>query len=295
MAEVCGNITPQEENDLISKLLPTLDGIVKLVALLYSKIEEVKIKYLATLDELYSQISDACIPPGSLDNLILVRNNVVVGLNNLFSKINRVSNAISGVDVFLRVILRLITIFGGVITVATLIRLVPTLIPIPEPISRRLAATTDLTQDIIKKIQFSPKGEQRLVPLIGAVGSSVIAVGLLVNTLKNFICKLNGLDSRIKECGGDPNLLVPVSPEIIEFVEEAEQSDQQSVIETTYKGFIFEIEEVSFSPTVKRKRALAKNQSGITLLQTELSFTTTPDILIQELKFVIDRDNLRAN
>lgn len=295
MAEVCGNITPQEENDLISKLLPTLDGIVKLVALLYSKIEEVKTKYLATLDGLYAQISDACISPDSLDNLILVRNNVVVGLNNLFSKINRVSNAISGVDVFLRVILRLITIFSGVITVATLIRLVPTLIPIPEPISRRLAAATDLTQDIIKKIQFSPKGEQRLVPLIGAVGSSVIAVGLLVNTLKNFICKLNGLDSRIKECGGNPNLLTPVSPEIIEFVEEAEQSDQQSVIETTYKGFIFEIEEVPFSPTVKRKRALAKNQSGITLLQTELSFTTTPDILIQELKFVIDRDNLRAN
>ncbi len=113
-----------KQNDLISKLLPTLDGIVKLVALLYSKIEEVKIKYLATLDELYSQISDACIPPGSLDNLILVRNNVVVGLNNLFSKINRVSNAISGVDVFLRVILRLITIFGGVITVATLIRFI---------------------------------------------------------------------------------------------------------------------------------------------------------------------------
>jgi hypothetical protein len=45
---------------------------------------------------------------------------------------------------------------------------------------------------------------------------------------------------------------------------------------------------------VNRYRAVGKNQSGIVLIQTELSFTLEPQILINELKLIIDRDNLKA-
>jgi hypothetical protein len=61
-----------------------------------------------------------------------------------------------------------------------------------------------------------------------------------------------------------------------------------------YKGFTFQIEEVPFSPTINRKKAIALNQSGITLLETPLSFTTNNQTLIDELKLIIDRDNLKA-
>ena len=81
---------------------------------------------------------------------------------------------------------------------------------------------------------------------------------------------------------------------MISFVEQDVEETESSLLDTTYKGFNFEIEEIPFSPTVNRKRALAKNSDNITLLQSELSFTSTPNILIEELKFVIDRDNLRA-
>jgi hypothetical protein len=84
--------------------------------------------------------------------------------------------------------------------------------------------------------------------------------------------------------------------EVIEFIEQDfVQEQENSYTDTAYKGFSFKIEEVPFSPTVNRRRALAQNSDGITLLQTELSFTSNPDILIQELKLVIDRDNLRAD
>lgn len=90
------------------------------------------------------------------------------------------------------------------------------------------------------------------------------------------------------------NSLTPIPQEIISFIEQDVAEDEESVTETAYRGFSFEIETIPFTPTVNRTRALALNRDGIPLLQTELSFTSTPDILIQELKFIIDRDNLRA-
>ena len=69
--------------------------------------------------------------------------------------------------------------------------------------------------------------------------------------------------------------------------------NEQSIDNTTYQGFIFQIEEVPFSPTVNRLKAIALNQGGIPLLETPLSFTTNRQTLIDELKLIIDRDNLK--
>ena len=115
--------------------------------------------------------------------------------------------------------------------------------------------------------------------------------------VNEFIIKLNSLDDKIKECSSSKSLetpaLEPPSKELIE-ISQAQQQAEKSPNLSTYQGFIFEIEEVPFSPTVNRKRALGKNQDGITLIQTELSFTPSDKVLIDELKFIIDRDNLKA-
>jgi hypothetical protein len=46
---------------------------------------------------------------------------------------------------------------------------------------------------------------------------------------------------------------------------------------------------------IKRKRAVAKNQAGITLLKGEWSFSSNDQILIDELIFYIQSNDLKAD
>jgi hypothetical protein len=46
---------------------------------------------------------------------------------------------------------------------------------------------------------------------------------------------------------------------------------------------------------LKRKRAIAKNRSGVNLLQGEWSFSSIDQILIDELTFYIQTNNLKAD
>ena len=62
----------------------------------------------------------------------------------------------------------------------------------------------------------------------------------------------------------------------------------------TYKGFRLEIETKKYTDTVNQNRAVGKNNSGIILIATEYSFASDPNVLINELKFIIDRDDLKA-
>jgi hypothetical protein len=87
--------------------------------------------------------------------------------------------------------------------------------------------------------------------------------------------------------------LIPLNPDLKE-IAKVQQEASQTLNDTTYQGFIIEIEEVPFSPTVNRRRAVGLNSQGIKLIETELSFTTDRELLINELKLIIDRDNLKA-
>ena len=103
---------------------------------------------------------------------------------------------------------------------------------------------------------------------------------------------LDQIDKYIKQCNVNSGL-ENISKDIND-IANAQLQAQQSQNQITYNGFIIEIEEVPFTPTVTRRRAIGKNQQGIVLIQSELSFTTDNQTLINELKIIIDRDNLKA-
>jgi len=61
-----------------------------------------------------------------------------------------------------------------------------------------------------------------------------------------------------------------------------------------YKGFRLEIETKKYTDTVNQNRAVGLNASGVVLIASEFSFASDPNVLLNEIKFIIDRDNLKA-
>jgi hypothetical protein len=85
--------------------------------------------------------------------------------------------------------------------------------------------------------------------------------------------------------------VVPISDTIKTLSRVQIRSDVNS---GNYKGFVIQIEEEQYTPTVTRRKAVALNTNGIKLLETPLSFTTNNQTLIDELRFIIDQNGLRA-
>lgn len=291
-SEFC-KIPPINDTKSILESLPPLPGINRLVDLINSELANLKTKYTNKITELLAFFSEKDICPSSqqIEKFIITRNNIVNQLSKVYNKVDKLSSTISGVSNGLQGILTAIGIVSGVVRGVTLGS-----IAIPFPIPGAVSSGISAGQTEIEKFKFKNDGSQKLVPIIGGLISADIALKLFANVLRDLICKIEALDISMLECSSEGGVdLVSVPSEIIDFIEQSVNKQENSVIDTDYKGFTFEIEEVPFSPTVNRKRALALNPDGISLLQTELSFTSTPNILIEELKFVIDRDNLRAD
>lgn len=319
MANDFCNIPPSNDTQDIIRLLPPLPGLDKIVQIITKEANKVKTKYIKKAEDMVKSFAEGVCPPkAKIDRFVTIRNNIVESLTRVYDKVDRLSSTISGISRFLAAILIPIKVFQILITALNLVQLVAPIIP--NPVLVKINAGIETGQDFLDKIRFKADGDQRLVPLVNGVIAANIATKLFANVLRDLVCKIDALDISMLECypevalpEGSSDLplaereqikgeltselqsqLIPIPSRLTDFIAESVRVQENSVTETAYRGFEFVIEEVPFSPTVNRRRALAQNSDGVTLLQTELSFTSTPDILIEELKLLIDRDNLKA-
>jgi hypothetical protein len=72
-------------------------------------------------------------------------------------------------------------------------------------------------------------------------------------------------------------------------------NDTSSITPNSVNGFFFSTETETTTKPLKRRRAIAKNKSGVSLLQGEWSFSSVDQILIDELIFYIQTNNLKAD
>lgn len=264
-------------------------GTSKLPSLLFSlgsQIPQIIQPSLQNLINQYIQNVDVCPNEVTLNELITQRNNIAESLNNIGFRINQLGSSITGVSNFLNITLGLLTSVDIASVIASaaakLLPITPGAVP---------AALND-AQTLIRKTTFDRLGNSKLSKIQGVISSSSLVISIVGTYILTAKSLLDVIDSYINKCQINPNI-VPLS-DVVNSIANAQLQAQQTANQVTYQGFIIEIEEVPYTSTVVRRRAVGKNQFGIVLIQTELSFTTNSGTLINELKLIIDRDNLKA-
>jgi hypothetical protein len=266
-------------------------GVEKLSDALIKKGEEIKTQIEPKLVQEIQNAKDGllCSNIDKLNNLIQVRNNIVGRLNGIYSFLDQATLSFTGFTTLLQLLILVKDILNTTLNVGYV---AAELIPSPPGIPGSVVTGLLKIDQANQKLTFDNSGGAKLEKIRNILGGATIAIAVLSMTIKGVIALLSQLDIELGKCSNTNNL-TPISQNLINISNQAIEASN-SPNETTYEGFVIQIETVPFSPTVNRFRAIGLNKDGIKLIETPLSFTTNQQTLIDELKFIIDRDNLKA-
>lgn len=262
-----------------------------------TKVVELKSKAVDTLQPLLAElgikgietgnptIPDLCPPQRILDKALIIRDALLGDLEKTAKYINIINQSLTIVNKLLNGSIKAVTAINLIKTTAAIgVKAAPV---VPGFITALLA---DL-DDVRTLLTFDKEGSPKLVKLKQTVDTGTAYIATAAATLNIILGLLQVIDKILKKCGKKPSSPNKDLTDLLAIVVSAQASNTNSI----YKGFIFEVVDKYFSPTLNQKIGQARNKQGIVLLQTEPSFTQDPKVLIEELKFIIDRDNLKAD
>lgn len=213
--------------------------------------------------------------PSDLNKIIQKRNLLVKQLNSIYNVISLLSTSLTGITTFLEVLKALIPIFSA--------------LPIPNQFTTvGLVITLKEQQD--KLLSFLDR-------LSHITGSCALVLAIITNILRLLIFLLNLLDELTKRCAENNNIsFAEINNEILSITSNKEIIEMQSQ-QNIYKGFTLEVilEPMNDNLQYPRRRAVARNSTGVIVLQGEPSFSSDIGVLINELKFIIDNSNYSAS
>ena len=158
-------------------------------------------------------------------------------------------------------------------------------LPVPTPLYP-ITATFQQIDDVLKELEEQNQclNKQILIALIFLIASLIIILALL-----------KGIDELTLECAQEENIgLEPISQELINLTNEASEEGVVSV--NKINGFTLEVQAMDQNAVgnLKRRQAIGKNSQGIVLVKGDPSFSSSDQILINELAFYIQSNNLKA-
>jgi hypothetical protein len=281
--------------------LGTLDKIVyakkfsigKLVDTLKTKLVPLAISLLLAfaISKISQSNRKTCPTPDALNDVIKTRNRVVRQLNQIFQSIV-INTALAAAFTSLAGVLKGVRLgmdalpapqatgvfpakdFGGLI--------------FAQPYS--FTAKLQHINDELEKLEEANKETSR---------ATLVSLVLVIAGATTVILLLRSIDKMTQECAEENGVtqveLTAINQELLNLAEE-EEEDGNPIIGNT-NGFIFSVETDNTNPvgTLKRRFAVAKDSRGVTLLKGEPSFSSSDQILIDELVFYIQQNNLKAN
>lgn len=214
-------------------------------------------------------LNPSCPTDNELKDTINKRNKLVKQLNSLYTVVN---NTLTAISITEGVLITLQTLF-------TTLKFLP--IPTPPPPSPSLVPPI---QDIKPEIQKS-------IDKFSSINTGVLLLlTILRDSLQQALDLLKLLDQQIQNCSKDSEL-----DSINEELRNINNQPKTSLTPTEVNGFNFGIETENTTNSLKRKRAIAKNKQGVILLRGEYSFSSSDQILIDELIFYIQTNDLKAD
>ena len=293
------------QSSVTALALSTLDKIVyakkfsigKLVDTIKTKLIPLAISLLLAfgIAKLTQANRKTCPTPEALNDVVRTRNRVVRQLNQIFQSII-INTALAAAFTSLASVLKGVRLGMDALPAPQAIGIFPAKdfggLIFAQPYS--FTAKLQHINDELEKLEEANKETSR---------ATLVSLVLVIAGATTVILLLRSIDRMTQECieensgeEGITNLeLTAINQELLDLAEE-EEEDGNPIINNT-NGFTFSVETDNKNPvgTLKRRFAVAKDSRGITLLKGEPSFSSSDQILIDELIFYIQQNNLKAN
>jgi len=215
-----------------------------------------------------------CPTPDELSRIISRKNKIVKQLNNALKIIDNTTKALG--------------ITGGVITSLEIAFNILKNLPIPSSVPPGIG----LPVNVILAVQDGKDKIGKIITSLKTTNVGLLAVLVILRqVLTQAVQYLNLLDSLVQHCS--PNSAQEqLSGELTSLTR---QQAQNTPVLTIVNGFTMGVETETTDKLLKRRRATATNKSGVVILQGEWSFSSVDQILIDELVFYIQQNNLKAD
>ena len=235
------------------------------------------------IDMISDKIPDVCPSQSTIDSIINPINNLLENVNSTATFVEDINKLMQGIST-------------GATVVATTSLILDALIPAltvaadSAPIAPGfLVAAVDKIDFANKKLIFKADGTPKLPEILIGIGSVTVATSLVSFYIKEIKSVLEKIIAVVKKCSPSTNILA-LNSSVNTLSKQQEQSSANQ--DNLYKGFLLKIVEVKFNEQLNQRKAIAYNGNGIPTLETELSFTTNTQTLVEELKLIIDESGL---
>jgi hypothetical protein len=198
-------------------------------------------------------------------------------LTNLINRKNKLVKQLSNSLKIIDTTTKVLGITGGIIQALEIALKLQVAIIAPVP-----PAANEANRILDKKISQ-----------LKSVNAGILSILIILRqVLAQALQLLNLLDKLVEKCYPDADQ-EKISLELTALT--TQQSTQLSPVVTNVNGFEMGVETENSPNTLKRRRALARNKQGVVMLKGEWSFSSIDQILIDELVFYIQQNDLKAD
>jgi hypothetical protein len=276
----------EETSKLIKSTPPTKAGIAGLVA---SQIGAMRGILIAQVQkrvlEALTKFANECPNAKELQKIIKAKNNLLKGVTGLQKKAQTYKSSAG----------RLIQIASTVKTVITIIKQIPT----PTAIIPGQVGGIGIPISVLNKYSDKLIQLDKLVDKYTNEGNAILStVDSIIPAIDNVKNRLNSIDIAIQQCSQETALQADLDSILATAQPIGNTGANGTPVDSlsgepdpkySYKGYTLAILQDPNSPKIAPRRyAVAKDGRGVTVLKGQPSFSSSTDVLLDEIKFRID-------